>query len=664
MEKYLINVPEDVRYISNWEGFSLPDHPSIINKTVTGCGFTEYCLRNNRATILCSPRKVLLENKYEQHLSEDEWNFYIVRNTGEKRISLDISLERDSTQTLAKVMDEDNAITEDQGFIFRLIEDLRRHISQCISQGLPPKILVTYDSFKHVLKAIQSFSGTIQDSFDIVVDEFQSIFIDSRFKPTVEMDFLNYLSGLKRVYFLSATPVMEKYLSQMDEFKDLPYYEFIWPESVITKPKIARKKVKSIVTPIVEIIKDYLGGNFPTKATSDGVIHESREVVFFVNSVRTITEVIKRSGLSGRSDLVNILCSSDSRNSKKLKEVKLDIGKLPLVGDHHKMFTFCTRTVYLGADFYSTNATTVIASDCNISSLSVDISLDLPQIMGRQRLGENVFKDEAKLFYKLSRLDIPYEEFESYVNKKSEGTRLVLSGFSKLNDNEKIKNIDDRRKLVKSYRYNDDYAGVSERDGIICFNKLVQLSELRAWEVSQVNYKDDISMINELHSKGYIVENQDKPMIDRANEFLMEFSKKTYDFREAYKYLCESELDQEILNYVSKRISQDYINYYYVIGAEKSRSLGYQRSNLEREYNNYRRSGDVQNVIISEFQVSQRYTLKEIKEKLGIIYQNLGITKTPKALDLEEYFNVKKTKVTTKCGIRENGLEIIKIKFI
>lgn len=150
---------------------------------------------------------------------------------------------------------------------------------------------------------------------------------------------------------------------------------------------------------------------------------------------------------------------------------------------------------------------------------------------------------------------------------------------------------------------------------------------------------------------------------DRANEFLMEFSKKTYDFREAYKYLCESELDQEILNYVSKRISQDYINYYYVIGAEKSRSLGYQRSNLEREYNNYRRSGDVQNVIISEFQVSQRYTLKEIKERLGIIYQNLGITKTPKAKDVEEYFEVKRCAIPTQDK-RLEGLEIIKIKFI
>jgi len=32
------------------------------------------------------------------------------------------------------------------------------------------------------------------------------------------------------------------------------------------------------------------------------------------------------------------------------------IGDIPQRGEPHKMFTFCTSTVYIGADFYSTNA--------------------------------------------------------------------------------------------------------------------------------------------------------------------------------------------------------------------------------------------------------------------------------------------------------------------
>ena len=70
MEKETVIVPSGIRYISQWDSFSLPDHPCIINKTITGCGFTEYCLTSPDNVILCSPRKILLENKEEQHKAD------------------------------------------------------------------------------------------------------------------------------------------------------------------------------------------------------------------------------------------------------------------------------------------------------------------------------------------------------------------------------------------------------------------------------------------------------------------------------------------------------------------------------------------------------------------------------------------------------------------
>jgi mRNA-degrading endonuclease toxin of MazEF toxin-antitoxin module len=70
-------------------------------------------------------------------------------------------------------------------------------------------------------------------------------------------------------------------------------------------------------------------------------------------------------------------------------------------GQKQKKFTMCTRTVYLGADFYSTCAKSYILSDANVSCLSIDISLDLPQILGRQRLIENPWKNEAEFYYTL-----------------------------------------------------------------------------------------------------------------------------------------------------------------------------------------------------------------------------------------------------------------------
>ena len=63
MNKTILDVPAGIRYMSEWEGFELPDFPVIINKQITGCGFTEWCIRNRLNSIICSPRKILLENK-------------------------------------------------------------------------------------------------------------------------------------------------------------------------------------------------------------------------------------------------------------------------------------------------------------------------------------------------------------------------------------------------------------------------------------------------------------------------------------------------------------------------------------------------------------------------------------------------------------------------
>jgi len=51
MERNVIVVPKEIRYISEWKGFEeqLPqDKPYIMNKTITGCGYTEYCITNDK----------------------------------------------------------------------------------------------------------------------------------------------------------------------------------------------------------------------------------------------------------------------------------------------------------------------------------------------------------------------------------------------------------------------------------------------------------------------------------------------------------------------------------------------------------------------------------------------------------------------------------------
>ena len=67
MNKTIIDVPAGIKYISDWEGFKLPDFPHIMDKQITGCGFTEWCITGDFNLVLASPRIILLENKAEQH---------------------------------------------------------------------------------------------------------------------------------------------------------------------------------------------------------------------------------------------------------------------------------------------------------------------------------------------------------------------------------------------------------------------------------------------------------------------------------------------------------------------------------------------------------------------------------------------------------------------
>ena len=64
-----------------------------------------------------------------------------------------------------------------------------------------------------------------------MIDEFQSIFLDSFFKSDVELDFVECLQNCPNVIYLSATPMLDKYLDRIDQFKDLLFYKLDWSKT-------------------------------------------------------------------------------------------------------------------------------------------------------------------------------------------------------------------------------------------------------------------------------------------------------------------------------------------------------------------------------------------------------------------------------------------------
>ena len=669
MQKEKIKVPSGIRYISEWNEFNFSKFPSkcIINKQLPGCGFTEYCIRSNENIILCSPRKMLLKNKKDQH----EFEVYLVVNELEKEVNIDKDLSK-----VDKTIIKDTIETSEEknkNIYKKIYHEIEEYCIFRSVNGLPCKILVTYDSYrivKEILEKLERFQY-----FYTIIDEFQSILHDSRFKSDTELSFLEYLKQSPTAYFVSATPMMDEYLEMLDEFKDLPYYELDWETedpSRLIKPDLNSYVMRTVGEKASEIIQNYLNNDFeeivvlrngiPTRVISD-------EAVLYVNSVNHITSIIKKNNLT--PEQCNILCSDTPDNLKKIQKrlgKKFVIGKVPLKGVKPKMFTFCTRTVYLGADFYSTCARSFIFSDSNIDSLAVDISEDLPQILGRQRLFENPWKNSANFYYRsiCDYRKVSQEEFDKEIERKKRETESLLRSYSTSLDEDKLTLAERYQTLAKTQNYKDDYVAVNEYQGgvlIPVLNNLVLVNEIRAFQIQQYDYADRCSVFSTVHNK--------LTPDDISNQKVVEFLRIYKNLKTIYdklKMLCEYGLSEVEIDIVLGQLndSDEVKSYYTILKPEKLKNLYYNSTNIKKYLGIVTFSPELLvNTIHQNFNPGEKYSLSNLKVKLGDLYSSISYTAVPKANDILNYFEVKEymtTEVVDGKKKRVRGYELLKRK--
>ena len=645
-------VPRGIRFISelgtDFRFYKFPVK-CIINKQLPGCGFTEYCLRGPENVILCSPRKMLLENKKDQHGRD----VYLVVNELEKELTVDKDLNKVDKTRSQVFIDTLKEVVHGKDTVYnRLMNEIKDYLNERKYLGDKPcKILVTYDSYRIVKDILESLG--IFQSFYTVIDEFQTILHDSKFKSNTELEFLDILKQSHSALFVSATPMLEEYLNMLDEFDGLPYINMDWASqdpTRVLKPSLKVLTMKSVGTKLPEIIQSYKDGNFERAVRIvNGYPREiiSDEAVFYVNSVNHIVSIIKKCDL--QPEEVNILCSNTPENLKKIQRKlgkKFTIGKIPLKGVKPKMFTFCTRTVYLGADFNSLCARSFIFSDSNIDSLAVDISEDLPQILGRQRLFENPWKNEATFYYR-STCDyrkISQEEFDKELERKKKSTNNLLRSFESAPDDAKHDLAERYQTLARTQNYKDDYIAVNEhqRSNLVpVLNNLVLVNEIRAFKIQQIDYKDRFTVFSTI----YNTLSPDDIVNQEVSRFLEQYQK-FGTFKSKLKYLCEYSFNDAMTNIILDQIGEhDNIkSYYLALGPEKLRALGYNKTYIEKELGIVTFSQELlESNIYSEFKVGDKITLSDIKSRLEVLYKSINYDATPKAKDLENYFNVKES---------------------
>ena len=640
MNKIQIPVPKEVKFISDWKEYRIPDGKCIIDKKVCGCGYTHFCITNQLDDlILCSPRVSLLENKSAQNS-----NCYYFRSTSltskEKR-DLNIKTEE-----------------EEKEYIYRYQYDkLSDYIDKCASKRQRIKLLVTYDSLPKLLIILSKLiSQKHLERFKVVVDEFQLIFNDAKFKAGVELDFVEYLDKYcKNVVYLSGTPMVENYLDALNSFKDLPYYELIWDNSRISQIKITRVPTKNLEKTAIELIKMYREGKGPIKVVS-GVEIQSTEAVLFVNNVSMITAIIK--GAKLMPEEVNIITAKTPENLRKIRKCGrgFKFGEIPILGKPHKMITICTATAFCGVDMYSLTAKAYVFSSCNLKTMTVDISLELPQIVGRQRLEENPFRKEVTIYYSDSIRNYTEEAFKREIALKSQTTFDAINGFNILRSNDTT-NIDfERRRLrlwIAEMNYTEDYTSLSRDTGLPVFNELMRVSDIRSWELQNKIYNNEKEVINVLSEVGEIQEEQN--VFGLLERFV---SEPTFEERLSIIKEYINEHPEDIVY-----IPEEYVRYLDQVGTCFRKDVLDKKLNRELKISEFFSNDEIVKILRSKFLVGESYSKKEIKDYLLFLAEDYGYDIAMKANYIERVFDIAPIQITniiTKK--REHCYKIISLK--
>lgn len=362
----------------------------ILNKKRTGCGATSVALENHENVVVCCPTVQLIKNKVSQY---------------------------PNTRCPYKIFGVIAGVKQN---------DIRDYITQC--RGIQPvKIMVTYDSFSKVKEVIEEDIN----NYKIVVDEYQELLDACVYREQPILNLLNQLKDLSNVTYLSATPIPINY--RPDELIGLVEHEIVWQEDERVIPH--RFKTDKPYALVVNMIQKHKQG-FPLEVGNNRV----QEYFFFLNSVTAIKDIIDKAGLT--NDEIKVICANNINNERKLENIP--IGDL---SSPNKTFTFCTKTVFCGADFHSESGLAVVVSSWTNKSTMLDIATDIQQIAGRIRTQENPFKNIVLHIYSTSLSCQTQSEFDTWLNERIQSAQSLIDAYNNLTNEAQRKSITERIRI-------------------------------------------------------------------------------------------------------------------------------------------------------------------------------------------------------------------------
>jgi hypothetical protein len=188
------------------------------------------------------------------------------------------------------------------------------------------------------------------------------------------------------------------------------------------------------------------------------------------------------------------------------------------------------------------------------------------------------------------------------------------------------------------------------------FNNLMRISDMRAFEVQQIDYKDRFTVFSAVHQNGI------EGATIKSCEMVEEFNHYG-DSKDKLRMLVRISEDkgltkQDIIAFL-ELIPPKYKDYYETVGPDRIKANRYRESDIKKELRKEKTGGEIDERVVTRiydlFKIGKRYTNKDIKEKLKVLYQEFEYKKTAKAKDLELLFVMKPILTPDK----QHGVEIL-----
>lgn len=492
--------------------------------------------------------------------------------------------------------------------VFKCYGGIREYqFRKYIKNNTTYKIAVTYDSLP---KLIGWLSGT--EGWKVLIDEYHLILEDMDFRYDAINGLMEEIQKFKYYSFLSATPIDLDF--EIDFLKQLPHYKVQW--NGVTKITPIRYKVTQLTKGLARFIQIFLdeGISLPD---INGNVSKVEELYIFINSVTSIKQIADTLKLNPND--VKICCADRIRNNKLLGEYQIESVSSP-----NKKINFFTKKCFQGCNLFTNNGLIIVASDAYRTQTLVDISTTMEQIAGRIRINDeyqNIFRNVIVHLFSTNKNVMSDEEFEMVMQDKEKEADKLLSGWSKLDKEE-------RQTYIK--RMSLDTELVSIINGRMVYNNLKKQSFIYK-QALRKTYKDGISIRDSfMQSEKFELTNQNK-----WKDFNIKLAKA---MTVSYEQLLKDYLDSP-----SESYEQEYPEFPLIKRYLKESEMNTLRWNREKMLKAVEDKKQVDKVFLAIYQPGF-ISNQDLKGKLKDEFDRLGIKLSPKATLIENctLYNVEK----------------------